>query len=474
MNDNADVAVEYIDEFPEVSDDIAAIFARFKDDGPSEALDEEGQPEAKGNADAANDEEEDDEEETDLKPGFKRKGIRRLMREARYVDLPILKSFVKHPERIEQVDCTAPDPYFIAQIKDNDHTVAIPSHWSSRRQYMSGKRGSEKPPFQLPDFIEQTGIAKIREAILQREARKTAREKAKAKVRPKQGLLDIDYQVLHDAFFKYQKKPKGLSKYGELYFEGKEFQRSGDKFKAGQLSDELKVAVGMTLDGLTPPPWLYNMQRHGPPKSYPRLKIPGLNAPIPYGAEYGYSATGWGKPPVNEYGMPLYGTMEDNANITEEDWSKLLWGEVDPNEDEESTEEEPEIEDSEVFIPVASHQKLAALTPLQPETLAVNNKTRNPSKISPDLPQAPQPTMVPVLFETLEQQLEGVKKNEMFPSNHSYNMPTGKPTDKKHLTAEELKQKLGQAKDKNETINTAAGHILKSAEAKKKKKTFKF
>lgn len=37
------------------------------------------------------------------------------------------------------------------------------------------------------------------------------------------GKLDIDYQVLHDAFFKYQTKPN-LSGLGELYYEGKEFE----------------------------------------------------------------------------------------------------------------------------------------------------------------------------------------------------------------------------------------------------------
>ena len=30
-----------------------------------------------------------------------------------------------------------------------------------------------------------------------------------------------------------------------------------------------------------PPPWLVAMQRYGPPPSYPNLKIPGLNSPIP-------------------------------------------------------------------------------------------------------------------------------------------------------------------------------------------------
>ena len=29
-------------------------------------------------------------------------------------------------------------------------TVPVPVHWSAKREYLSGKRGIEKPPFQLP------------------------------------------------------------------------------------------------------------------------------------------------------------------------------------------------------------------------------------------------------------------------------------------------------------------------------------
>ena len=58
-----------------------------------------------------------------------------------------------------------------------------------------------------------------------------------------------------------------------------------------------------------PPPWLIAMQRYGPPPSYPSLKIPGLNAPIPEGCSFGYHAGGWGKPPVDEFGRPLYGDV---------------------------------------------------------------------------------------------------------------------------------------------------------------------
>jgi hypothetical protein len=36
--------------------------------------------------------------------------------------------------------------------------VAVPRHWSQKRKYLQGKRGLEKPPFKLPEFIEATGI----------------------------------------------------------------------------------------------------------------------------------------------------------------------------------------------------------------------------------------------------------------------------------------------------------------------------
>ncbi len=36
---------------------------------------------------------------------------------------------------------------------------------------------------------------------------------------PRLGKIDIDYQVLHDAFFKYQLK-SNLSVFGDIYYEG--------------------------------------------------------------------------------------------------------------------------------------------------------------------------------------------------------------------------------------------------------------
>ena len=89
------------------------------------------------------------------------------------------------------------------------------------------------------------------------------------------GKLDIDYQVLHDAFFKFQTKPD-LTGLGDLYYEGKEFEAMVKNAKPGVLSEALQGALGMSPGA--PPPWLINMQRYGPPPSYTDLKVRSLVA----------------------------------------------------------------------------------------------------------------------------------------------------------------------------------------------------
>merc|ERR1719223_1138249 len=105
-------------------------------------------------------------------------------------------------------------------------------------------------------------------------------------MQPKSGKIDIDYQVLHDAFFRFQTKPI-VTHFGNLYYEGRELEAKLKAKRPGDPSDELKRALGMT-DNTSPPPWLFNMQRFGPPPAYPNLKVPGCNDPIPAGARYGF------------------------------------------------------------------------------------------------------------------------------------------------------------------------------------------
>ena len=113
-------------------------------------------------------------------------------------------------------------------------------------QNFQGKRGIEKPPFNLPDFIKKTGIMEMRAALQEKEESKTLKAKMRERVRPKMGRVDIDYQKLHDAFFKWQTKPK-MTIMGDLYYEGKEFETRMKDKKPGELSDDLRTALGMPV-----------------------------------------------------------------------------------------------------------------------------------------------------------------------------------------------------------------------------------
>ncbi|KRY58807.1 Splicing factor 3B subunit 2 [Trichinella britovi] len=227
-----------------------------------------------------------------------------------------LKSSTSRPDVVEWHDVTAKDPKLLVHLK----------------KYCSSAKALV--------FQEE-------------EDQKSMKSKMREKIRPKMGKIDIDYQKLHDAFFRWQIRPK-MSMIGDMYYEGKEFETKLREKKPGDLTDDLRVALGMPVGPNAhryPPPWLIAMQRYGPPPSYPNLKIPGLNAPIPEGCAFGYHAGGWGKPPVDEAGRPLYGDvfgidLPSHSGLNEDDdVERKHWGEWES--DEYSTEEETESEDEE-------------------------------------------------------------------------------------------------------------------------------
>jgi len=351
-----------------------------------------------------------------------------------------LKTLVRRPDVVEIWDTTSADPRLLVYLKAYRNTVTVPKHWSSKRKYMAGKRGVEKPPFKLPDFIEATGISKIRQAILEKQADKTLKGKSRDRAHPKMGKLDIDYQVLHDAFFKFAKPPK-LTRHNDLYHEGKEYETKMMTKRPGQLSAALKEALGMTEGA--PPPWLINMQRYGPPPAYPNLKIPGLNAPIPQGAEYGYHPGGWGKPPVDEFGNPLYGDWRQQENApapNPED--QILWGEVDEDYDEDDEDDEMQERADGTATPM-----LGTATPLvsgsATPVVSMDGGVRSISGVSSvtsgmDTPghgsrskkggiasvsgvSSASLTPTPQLFQVLEEQKARGAKG-VYPSSHTYKM----------------------------------------------------
>lgn len=276
---------------------------------------------------------------------------KRKRKEMNKLSVAELKAMVRKPEIVEWTDTSAPDPRLLVHIKAHRNVVPVPSHWSLKREYLSSKRGVEKPPFALPKFIQETGIAEMRDAALEKQEQATLKQKSRERVQPKIGRLDIDYQKLYEAFFRFQTKPE-LTRYGEIYYEGKEYETNLRHLRPGELSQELREALNMPPGA--PPPWLINQQRFGPPPSYPALKIPGLNAPPPPGAMWGYHPGGYGKPPVDEHNRPLYGgdifgVLQPQQNMQQgEPVERDLWGELQaPEESEEESDEEDEDEEDE-------------------------------------------------------------------------------------------------------------------------------
>ncbi|KAG7557673.1 PSP proline-rich [Arabidopsis suecica] len=209
------------------------------------------------------------------------------------------------------------------------------------------------------------------------------------------GKMDTDYQVLHDAFFRYQTKPK-LTSLGELYFEGKGFEVKLRETKPGTLSHDLKEALGMP-EGAPPP------CRYGPPPSYRHLKIPGLNAPI----------DGWGKPPVDEHVRPLYGDVfgvqqQHQPKYEEEPIDKSkLWGDLEEEEHEEEMDDD-EMEDGIESVDTLSSTPTGIETP---DAIELRKEQRK----EPDRP----------LYQVLEEKSENVAPGTVLGTTHTYVIRTG-------------------------------------------------
>jgi splicing factor 3B subunit 2 len=359
-NTEMDEEVEYVSYVPNSSEDMAAfsafqnIFAKFEapevlclSKQEREQLEKQKEEEEeeiarkKAKKEAGSEDEKEDEEASNESTISKRE-----RKKQKRLSVAVLKQLVNRPEVVEVWDVTAGDPALLVSLKSYRNSVPVPRHWCQKRKYLQGKRGIAKPPFELPEFIAATGISRIRQALQEEDEKKKLKQKQRERMQPKMGKLDIDYQVLHDAFFRHQTKPK-LTQHGDTYYEGKEFEVRLKEKRPGLLSQDLKEALGMPEGA--PPPWLINMQRYGPPPSYPNLRIPGLNAPIPPGASFGYHPGGWGKPPVDREGKPLYGdvfgTMSGGASgefggpVDRKHWGELEEEEYESEEEEESEEE---------------------------------------------------------------------------------------------------------------------------------------
>ncbi|KAF2443818.1 DUF382-domain-containing protein [Karstenula rhodostoma CBS 690.94] len=400
------------------------VFEKFREPTAEEAAKDEDKPEIYYDDDDIPDEEDDSAKKISKK---QRKQMNKMT-------VAQLKASVTKPELVEWTDPTSSDPRLLIAIKGYKNVVPVPNHWSLKREYLSSKRGIEKPPFALPKFIQETGISEMREAVLEKQAEMTLKQKQRERVQGKLGKFDMDYGKLYDAFFRRQTKPE-MTRYGEVYYEGKEFETNLVHLKPGVLSEELKDALGMGPG--QPPPWLINQQRFGPPPSYPSLKVPGVTAPIPPGASWGFTAGQWGRPPIDDAthrpqwgGDPLgQGILQEQPAPTQhgEPVERSIWGvlraegesDEEESEEEEDDEEEEEEEGAEDASGIQTSMTTASALPSEiggTETIGGEFTLRKQRKgIETEEPGAPRSA-----FQVLPE--KNIQSTGFFGGEHAYDL----------------------------------------------------
>nr|CCC48356.1 putative spliceosome-associated protein [Trypanosoma vivax Y486] len=211
---------------------------------------------------------------------------------------------------VSEHDGNAEDPFFTVYLKSVRRTVPVPRHWSPLPAFMSNQDDRERATDICGPEIALLGVGKVR-ATRDRKA-------------------NLDQVAFVKCFItgtplQSKRFNVALSRFGDIFYEGKWLPRS--KYEPGVLSQRLRAALSMGPH--SPPPWLYGMQamRRLPP-AYPGLKVPGLNAPIPPGAQWGSGEGQWGQPPRAENNTFLFPGVMDEAAA--EDAPPVYWGTVPP------------------------------------------------------------------------------------------------------------------------------------------------
>lgn len=269
----------------------------------------------------------DDHDQHDDKPA---KILKRQLRKQNRVSLADLKISTNYPQMVEGTDADAPDPYLLVKLKTLPNAIPVPGHWKQRGKALYARRGIDRLPFKLPRYIADTGIMDMRQDPLDL----TLKQQQRSRVQVKLGRLDIDYNKLHDAFFKFQfESPPRLLGFGDVYSDGRDENTLTDAiiqgFRPGVVNLELRKALGMPENDMgLPPPWINVMRQIGKPPAYADHIIPGVDG---------------------EYNNRGYQERQKRGKLGNygEKWGVLALVESleDDDDDEASEEEEEEVQD---------------------------------------------------------------------------------------------------------------------------------
>lgn len=219
---------------------------------------------------------------------------------------------------VDLADVTAPDPEFLMLIKDARNTIPVPIHWRQKSRFMS-------------HTVDRDATSSFESTVMPNWVASMQIEQAW-----KPGMRAIEAFKLENLFKPFvagHPNPE-LSTYGDLYFEGKDMRARLRGYRPGHMSLRLRNALELGSSPTMPPPWLSGMQKVARlPPSYPNLKIPGVNCPIPEGASYGRGRNQWGEPPrdpLNNNKFLFDGVDRSSASVKNSEEAQFLlascWG----------------------------------------------------------------------------------------------------------------------------------------------------
>lgn len=207
-----------------------------------------------------------------------------------------LKLLVENPSTVQIEDVSAPNPLLLNKYKNTHNCVPVPPYWKYKKTIFYVQEAFN-PPFVPEGYFKQR--EEFYESI-DKKTRKDAENEIKyPKLKPQYMIPASSMQGMYKCAFDTSR----LLKAGVLYdaYEGIKVKKKINMLD--NMSSTLKKACGMTK--YTPPQWLLNMQKIGPPPNT-MYKIPGVNCSIPKNCVYGYEENGWDELPLDADGKQKY------------------------------------------------------------------------------------------------------------------------------------------------------------------------
>lgn len=208
----------------------------------------------------------------------------------RNISLIDLKLYSNNPNLVSRKDLNAPFPFLLVKIKSDFNIVNFPFNSETNGEIIS-RSSLNQSKYVIPPNVLLANISALKKIDFENQEKKIKKMKigelSKAIIK-----INVDYQKMHDSFFKYDYEPK-LSIYGEI-FGNNNGKKNHDRFSLskekifynsenGIISNSLKKALGIEKfpNGQIPFPWIKKMRKFGLPPAYSGIKIMGINKEFP-------------------------------------------------------------------------------------------------------------------------------------------------------------------------------------------------